>query len=38
MKNPVVWFEVVGRDGARLRQYCSDLFGWKIDGAPGEVL
>jgi hypothetical protein len=26
-----VWFEVVGRDGAALRSFYSDLFGWKID-------
>jgi predicted enzyme related to lactoylglutathione lyase len=26
----VVWFEVVGRDGAKLRSFYSDLFGWQI--------
>ena len=36
MKNPVVWFEVVGKDGSKLRKFYSDLFGWKIDGATGE--
>jgi predicted enzyme related to lactoylglutathione lyase len=33
MKNPVVWFEVVGSDGSTLRRFYSDLFGWKIDDA-----
>lgn len=37
MKNPVVWFEVVGKDGGGLRKFYSDLFGWKIDGATGDM-
>ena len=37
MKNPVVWFEVVGMDGDKLRRFYSDLFGWKIDGATGDM-
>jgi predicted enzyme related to lactoylglutathione lyase len=37
MKNPVVWFEVVGRDGEQLRKFYTDLFGWKIDGAAGDM-
>jgi predicted enzyme related to lactoylglutathione lyase len=31
MGRPVVHFEVVGSDGAALRSFYSDLFGWKID-------
>src|SRR3712207_2483937 len=31
MGQPVVHFEVVGKDGAKLQSYYSDLFGWKID-------
>ena len=31
MGQPVVHFEVVGRDGEKLRQYYSQLFGWHID-------
>ena len=31
MGQPVVHFEVVGKDGAKLRSYYSDLFAWKID-------
>ena len=37
MKNAVVWFEVVGKDGSRLRKFYSDLFGWKIDSATGDM-
>ena len=31
MANKVVWFEVVGKDGAKLREFYGDLFGWTID-------
>jgi predicted enzyme related to lactoylglutathione lyase len=31
MGQPVVHFEVVGKDGAALQSFYSDLFGWKID-------
>jgi uncharacterized protein len=31
MGQPVVHFEVIGKDGAALQSFYSDLFGWKID-------
>ncbi|HEY2765160.1 MAG TPA: VOC family protein [Pseudonocardiaceae bacterium] len=31
MGQPVVHFEVLGRDGVALQSFYSDLFGWKID-------
>jgi uncharacterized protein len=31
MGRPVVHFEVIGRDGAKLQRYYSELFGWEID-------
>jgi predicted enzyme related to lactoylglutathione lyase len=31
MGNPVVHFEVVGKDGEKLKGFYSDLFGWKIN-------
>jgi predicted enzyme related to lactoylglutathione lyase len=31
MGHPVVHFEVIGRDGALLQNYYSELFGWKVD-------
>lgn len=33
--NPVVHFEIIGRDPERLRNYFGELFGWQFDtGAP----
>ncbi|HKW69972.1 MAG TPA: VOC family protein [Candidatus Dormibacteraeota bacterium] len=37
MKNPVVWFEVVGKDGGTLRKFYTDLFGWSIAEATGDM-
>ena len=31
MGQPVVHFEIVGQDGAKLQRYYADLFGWEID-------
>jgi len=31
MGQPVVHFEVIGKDGEKLRSYFSELFGWEID-------
>lgn len=31
MGQPVVHFEVIGKDGDRLRDYYAELFGWEID-------
>ena len=31
MGQPVVHFEIMGKDGEKLRSYYSDLFGWEID-------
>ena len=31
MGQPVVHFEVIGKDGAALRSFYSGLFGWEID-------
>jgi len=30
MAHPVVWFEVLGKDGTKLQRFYGDLFGWKI--------
>lgn len=30
VKPSVVWFEVVGKDGAKLRSFYTNLFGWEI--------
>ena len=31
MGQPVVHFEVIGKDGERLQSYYAELFGWQID-------
>ncbi len=31
MTQPVVHFEIIGNDPARLRRYYGDLFGWEFD-------
>ena len=31
MGQPVVHFEIIGKDGAKLQSYYSELFGWEID-------
>ena len=31
MHHPVVWFEVVGKNGEGLQSFYSELFGWKVD-------
>jgi uncharacterized protein len=30
MAHPVMWFEVLGKDGDKLQQFYAGLFGWKI--------
>lgn len=34
MANPVVHFEVVGKDGDALASFFGDLFGWKLNPMP----
>jgi hypothetical protein len=33
MSHPVVWFEVMGRNGADLQKFYTKLFDWKIDAS-----
>ena len=33
MGQPVVHFEIIGKDAEKLRAYYSDLFGWEIDSS-----
>lgn len=35
MASKVVWFEVLGKDGDKLRGYYGELFGWSFKEAPG---
>ena len=32
MTHPVMWFEVLGKDGNTLRQFYGGLFGWNANG------
>ncbi len=31
MPNPIVHFEIMGKNGKKLQEFYSNLFGWKID-------
>jgi len=31
MGNPVVHFEIIGKDASKLRKYYGELFGWEFD-------
>jgi uncharacterized protein len=33
MANPVVHFEIIGKDGDKTKQFFADLFGWSIDSS-----
>ena len=37
MASPVVFFEVLGKDGQALRDFYSALFGWQITTPPGPM-
>ncbi len=31
MANPIVHFEIIGKDGKKAQKFYGDLFGWKVD-------
>ncbi|HEY8692487.1 MAG TPA: hypothetical protein VIR57_07060 [Chloroflexota bacterium] len=33
----MAWFEIAGKDGARLRSFYGNLFGWEIDASDSEM-
>src|SRR5688572_18376062 len=37
MGQPVVHFEVIGKDGEKLRNYYSELFGWEFGDVVGPT-
>jgi uncharacterized protein len=37
MGQPVVHFEVIGKDGQKLRDYYSELFGWEFGDTVGPT-
>jgi len=36
MANPVMWFEVMGKDSAGLQRFYRDVFGWKLTAPVRE--
>ena len=36
MANKVVWYEVLGKDGAKLRGFYGELFGWSFTNEAGK--
>ena len=36
MGQPVVHFEILGKDADKTQRYYSDLFGWEIEPLPFE--
>ena len=37
MANPVTWFEIMGKDSARLQTFYRDVFGWKLTPPVKEM-
>ena len=37
MGRPVVHFEVIGKDGDKLRTYFSELFGWRFEDSSASA-
>ena len=37
MKNPVTWFEIMGKDSAALQKFYRDVFGWKLTPPVKEM-
>ncbi|MDH3308172.1 MAG: VOC family protein [Acidimicrobiia bacterium] len=35
MPHKIVHWELMGTDGAALKTFYADLFGWKMEGVPG---
>jgi predicted enzyme related to lactoylglutathione lyase len=35
MANKVMWYEVLGKDGQKLKGFFGELFGWQFKEAPG---
>src|SRR4029077_9724425 len=37
MANPVTWFEIIGKDSARLQKFYRDVFNWKLAAPIREM-
>lgn len=38
MKNPIVWFEIGGRDTSRMKSFYESLFDWKFANHGGTEM
>jgi len=37
MANPVMWFEIIGKDSVGLQKFYRDVFGWKLTPPVKEM-
>ena len=37
MANPIMWFEIIGKDSAGLQKFYRDTFGWKMTAPIKEM-
>ena len=37
MRNPVTWFEIIGKDASGLHKFYGDVFGWKLTPPVAEM-
>jgi predicted enzyme related to lactoylglutathione lyase len=37
MANPIMWFEIMGKDSAGLQRFYRDVFGWKLTPPVKEL-
>ena len=37
MKNPVTWFEIIGKDASGLHTFYGEVFGWKLTPPVAEM-
>src|SRR5947209_444698 len=37
MANPVTWFEIIGTDAAKLREFYGGVFGWKLSPPAADM-
>ena len=37
MRNPVTWFEIIGKDASALHKFYAEVFGWKLTAPVAEM-
>ncbi len=38
MANPITWFEIIGKDAAKLQRFYKDTFAWKVGEPSGPEM